>query len=279
MDERTSDRGGDRAAPAARRLPAAFVGHGAPLLAIDAARGAPLRAWGEALGRPRAVLVVSAHWERAPLTLGATETRPLVYDFGGFPEPLYRVQYPAPGAPWLADRVEAIARAARLPVQRSPTRGLDHGAWTPLVHLLPDARVPVLQVSLPSAAAGGADAAGLFALGRALGALRDEGVLVIGSGNVTHNLRRVVWEGDAPPEAWAAETDAWTREVLLARDFDALLDYRARAPGFATSHPTEEHWLPLVVAAGAGSLSEGQVRFPVEGWEFGNLSRRAVELG
>jgi 4,5-DOPA dioxygenase extradiol len=266
----------------ASRWPTAFVGHGAPLLAIDPARGAPLRAWGTALGAPRAVLVLSAHWERAPLTVGTTQTRPLVYDFGGFSERLYQVRYAAPGAPWLAERVEALARAAGLPTAREPARGLDHGVWTPLVHLYPDANVPVLQVSLPTAPRGATrdagDARRLFALGRALAPLREEGVLLLGSGNVTHNLRRVVWAEDATPETWASEMDAWTREVLRSRDFDALLDYRARAPAFALAHPTEEHWLPLIVVAGAASTTWGEVRFPVEGWEFGNLSRRAVEF-
>jgi 4,5-DOPA dioxygenase extradiol len=257
---------------AARRLPAGFVGHGAPLLALDAQKGAPLRAWGSALGRPRAVLVVSAHWEQAPAALGATETRPLVYDFGGFPRALYEVQYAAPGAPELAARVEALLGT---PAQRAQ-RGLDHGAWTPLVHLFPAADVPVLQLSLPSREG----ARALFDLGRRLAPLRDEGVFVLASGNVTHDLRAVDFSESSPPPAWARDFDAWVAETLARRDWDTLVDFAAKAPAYRRAHPTDEHWLPMLVAAGAGAeAASDAVRFPVEGWEYGSLSRRAVALG
>ena len=253
-----------------RRTPIAFVGHGAPLIALDAEKGAPLRAWGEALGRPRAVLALSAHWERAPLTSGATETRPLVYDFGGFPRALYEVQYPAPGAPRLADRVEGLLG---VPMPRS-ARGLDHGVWTPLVHLFPDASVPVLQVSLPSSDGPRA----LFALGQRLAPLRDDGVLLLCSGNITHNLGAVDFAGTSAPPRWAQDFDEWTRDTLARSDWDALLAYESRAPRYRASHPTDDHWLPLLVAAGAASVAPTTTRFPVEGWEFGSLSRRSVEF-
>jgi 4,5-DOPA dioxygenase extradiol len=256
----------------ARRLPAGFVGHGAPLLALDAEKGAPLRAWGAQVGRPRAVLVVSAHWEAAPVALGATETRPLVYDFGGFPRALYEVQYAAPGAPELAARVDALLGA---PARRTE-RGLDHGAWTPLVHLFPAADVPVLQLSLPSREGPRA----LFELGRRLAPLRDEGVFVLASGNVTHDLRAVDFSQTSPPPAWAREFDAWVQETLARRDWDTLVDFAAKAPAYRRAHPTDEHWLPMLVAAGAGAdAGAAAVRFPVEGWEYGSLSRRAVALG
>ena len=258
--------------PAPRRLPAAFVGHGAPLLALDAEKGAPLRAWGAALGRPRAVLVVSAHWEQAPAAIGATETRPLVYDFGGFPRALYEVRYLAPGAPWLATRLDALLGAA----PGRSERGLDHGAWTPLVHLFPAADVPVLQLSLPSREG----ARALFDLGRRLAPLRDEGVFVLASGNVTHNLRAVDFSGVSAPPGWARDFDAWAAEALLRRDWDTLVDFAAKAPSYRSAHPTDEHWLPMLVAAGAGADADADaVRFPVEGWEYGSLSRRAVALG
>src|SRR5687767_2015172 len=154
-------------------MPSLFVGHGAPLLAVDSVLGEPLRQLGRQLRRPRAILAVSAHWEESPLTLGTTEQRELIYDFSGFPEELYRVRYPAPGAPWLADRIEALLPDR--PPKRSQ-RGLDHGVWTPLVHLYPDADVPVLQLSMPRSDS--ADA--LFELGKALAPLRDEGVLILG---------------------------------------------------------------------------------------------------
>lgn len=253
------------------RIPIGFVGHGAPLLALDAVKGAPLRAWGESLLRPRAVLAISAHWERAPLTIGTIDPRPLVYDFGGFPRPLYEVKYPAPGAPWLAERVDDLLGA---PAARHATRGLDHGVWTPLVHLFSDASVPVLQVSMPS----GEGARALFALGQRLAPLRDDGVFVLCSGNMTHNLGAVDFAGESAPPDWAADFDEWARDVLARRDWDLLLAYETRAPRYRMSHPTDDHWLPLIVAAGAASVSASATRFPVEGWEFGSLSRRSVEF-
>jgi len=252
------------------RLPSIFVAHGAPLLALDPALGEPLDRWGRVLPRPRAILAISAHWEDAPLTLGATETRPLVYDFFGFPEELYRVGYPAPGAGWLADRVEALV--AQRGVRRSQ-RGLDHGVWTPLVHLYPQADVPVLQLSMPATES----AAALFELGRSLAPLRDEGVLILGSGNLVHNLRRVEWHARAAPPQWAEEFDGWIADVLERRDWDALVDYRERAPQLALAHPTEEHLRPVLVAAGAGA--DEPVSFALTGWELGSLSRRSVQFG
>jgi 4,5-DOPA dioxygenase extradiol len=254
-----------------RRAPSLFVAHGAPLLAIDPARGEPLRRWGEALPRPSAILAVSAHWEEAPLTVGTTERRDLVYDFSGFPRELYDVRYQSPGAPALAERVLALLEPR--PVLRSE-RGLDHGVWTPLVHLFPAADVPVLQLSMPASAT----AAELFELGRSLAPLRDKGVLILGSGNLVHNLRRVDWDDrGAPPPAWAADFDAWIADVLAGRDWDALVDYRARAPQLALAHPTEEHLRPVLVAAGAAT--DEPVRFTLLGWEMGSLSRRSVQFG
>lgn len=250
--------------------PVIFVPHGAPFLAVDAKLGAPLAAWAKALPRPLAILAVSAHWEDAPLTLGATEPRDLVYDFWGFPDELYRVRYPAPAAPGLADRV--VALLAGHDVRRS-NRGLDHGVWTPLVHLFPAADVPVLQLSMPRPAV----PAELFAIGKALAPLRDEGVLILGSGNLVHNLRRVVWEGEAEPEPWAAAFDGWIGDVLARRDWDALIDYSQRAPDLRIAHPSEEHLRPILVAAGAAA--ESAVSFPFTGWEMGNISRRAVQFG
>lgn len=252
-------------------MPSIFVAHGAPFLAVDPQRGEPLVRWGEALPRPSAILAVSAHWEDAPLALGATLTRELVYDFSGFPEELYRVRYPAPGAPWLARRVLELLGGRTV---LGGDRGLDHGVWTPLVHLYPDADVPVLQLSMPATGSAG----DLFELGRSLAPLRAEGVLILGSGNLVHNLRRVDWGGGgAPPPSWAAAFDAWIADVLSRRDWDALVDYRSRAPQLALAHPTEEHLRPLLVVAGAAA--DEPVRFTLEGWEMGSLSRRSVQFG
>ncbi len=254
----------------APRMPVAFVGHGAPTAAVDPVKSAPWTAWGRALPRPTAVLVVSAHWEGAPVRIGATRALPLIYDFSGFPDALYALRYPAPGAPALADRVEALLGTG---TRRAPDRGLDHGAWVPLLHLLPAADVPVLQVTLPMAL--GPD--GVFDLGRRLAPLRDEGVLVLGSGNVTHNLRAIAPDG-SPPQAFAREFDHWTAEVTTRRDWDTLRAYREKAPALRQNHPREEHWLPLLFAAGAAA-DDDRVSYPVEGFEYGNLSRRSVQIG
>ncbi len=259
----------DGAAP--RRAPSSYVGHGSPMTALDREKGAPLVRWGEAVARPDAILVVSAHYERAPVTIGATRTRPLVYDFRGFPRELYQVRYPAPGAPALAKDV--AKRLAPLgTVYEDPTRGLDHGAWVPLRWMAPQADVPVLLLSLPSH-----DPKALWRIGRALRPLRDEGVWFLGSGNLTHNLRQIDPRPDAPVVAWASEFDAWATEALRRRDVDALLDWERRAPAARTNHPTVEHLVPLLLAV-AASFDDDVVRFPVTGFEHGSLSRRSVSF-
>lgn len=255
-------------------IPVAFVGHGSPTLALDPVKGAELTAWAQRWPALRGVVVLSAHWEDAPVQIGATRTLPLIYDFYGFPKALYDVQYAAPGAPWLADRVAGLLQGQ--PVQRAPERGLDHGAWVPLKWFLPKADVPVLAVSLPSQ-----DPQALFALGRKLAPLRSEGVLILGSGNVTHNLRQVSFRGDPPPPAWATEFDAWVSEVVQGGQMDALLQWQTQAPAARMNHPTVEHFTPLLVAAGAawGDGGRPKVTWPVQGWEYGSLSRRGVQFG
>src|SRR3954454_23138814 len=176
--------------------PVLYLSHGAPPLADDAVWTRQLAGWSANLPKPRAILVVSAHWEEAPLTLGATTTVPLVYDFWGFPERYYQVTYPAPGAPELAAKVRKLLRGPGMPVHDAPDRGLDHGAYVPLVEMFPDADVPVLQISMPSL-----DPQELFEVGRKLTPLRDEGVLIIGSGFFTHNLRGMARATDGTPPA------------------------------------------------------------------------------
>lgn len=254
------------------RLPALFIAHGAPPLLDDAGWVQELHQWASRLPSPRAILMVSAHWEQRPVTLGATTTQPLIYDFYGFPEHHYRQQYPAPGAPELAARVRALLTALG-PVAEEPERGLDHGAYVPLVAMYPQANVPVLQLSLPNL-----DAHALFTLGQALGPLRAEGVLVIGSGFLTHNLRQVDWSGQGPTPSWASEFDAWCADVLARRDIDALLDYRHKAPGVNIALPTHEHFAPIAVALGAAAEEES-VRFPISGFWLGSLTRRSVQFG
>lgn len=253
------------------RLPALFVAHGAPPLLDEAAWVEELRTWAERLPRPKSILVVSAHWENRPLTLGATRTVPLLYDFYGFPQKYYEQQYAAPGAPELAERIRKELRGA-MRVADDPGRGLDHGAYVPLVAMYPEADIPVLQMSLPTQ-----NPQDLLQLGRSLSALRDEGVLIIGSGFITHNLRAIDWSGQLPPPAWASEFDSWTAEALSNADFDALLDYERRGPGARIALPTREHFVPLLVAAGAAEREA--VSYPISGFWMGSLTRRSVQFG
>jgi 4,5-DOPA dioxygenase extradiol len=252
------------------RLPALFVAHGAPTLGVDARKGAPLRALGETLPRARAIVAISAHFEApAPTVATPPAARPIMYDFGGFPE-AERARYAPPPVP--RDIIDAVA--ARIEGATIIERPLDHGVWTPLVHLRPRADVPVLQVALPRHAPW----ADLLELGRALRPLRDEGLLLLGSGNLVHNLERLDWSDSLPPPCWADDVDHFLATALSAWDLDALVEAPGRAPGFGLAHPTDEHARPLVVIAGAGWPGE-PVTFPMSGFEFGNLSRRCVQVG
>ncbi|KJS59231.1 dioxygenase [Streptomyces rubellomurinus] len=257
------------AAPA--RMPALYLSHGAPPLADDPVWPGELAAWSADLPRPRAILMVSAHWEEAPLALGAVTTAPLVYDFWGFPEHYYRVRYAAPGAPELADRVRKLLRAPGTPVQDIPDRGLDHGAYVPLVEMYPDADVPVLQVSLPTL-----DPQRLLEIGRRLAPLRDEGVLIVGSGFFTHNLRAL--SSDGRVTSVMAEFDDWGRRALAAHDLDALLDFEHKAPAGRLAHPRTEHFAPLFVTLGAGEADLDSQRSVIDGFWMG-LAKRSIQLG
>lgn len=228
-------------------MPALFVSHGAPTFALEPGlAGAQLGALGRALGKPRAVVIVSPHWMTRGVAVGAAERPETIHDFGGFPRALYQLQYPAPGDPDLAARTAELLRAAGLPATLDRERGLDHGAWVPLMHLFPGADVPVVQVSLPM----DADSDDAFELGRALAPLAAEGVLVIGSGSLTHNLHefRMGSEEGAP---YAREFSLWIRQAVQAGDRERLLNALAQAPHAARAHPTAEHFLPLLVALGA----------------------------
>ncbi len=232
------------------RAPALFVSHGAPTVALagdDYARA--LRAVGARWPHPAAVAVISAHFQtHRAVVLGSAPRQRIRHDFGGFPAPLYELDYPAPGAPGRAREAEALARGAGFPTLLDPVRPLDHGAWIPLRLTWPEAAVPVFEISLPDAAP-----AELVSLGRALRPLRDEGVVLWGSGGLVHNLGRTRLDvsRDAPPEPWAAEFDAWVAARLSARDLPALLRYRERAPHASLAAPTSEHFDPLFVVLGA----------------------------
>lgn len=253
-------------------MPVIFAAHGAPILLDDAQWMGELATWAKAIPRPSSVLMISAHWEQRPTTLGATRTIPLIYDFGGFPERYYQTQYPAPGAPELAVRLRGLLRQGNLAFAEAPERGLDHGAYVPLVAMYPGADVPVLQVSMP-----GLDTKELFRLGRALAPLRDEGVLIFGSGFLTHNMRYAFRPGT--PE-WAREFDHWAEGALSDLDMDALLDFEKRAPAVRMALPTWEHYAPLLVAAGAVAEERPPTTFPITGWWMdGAFTKRSVQFG
>jgi 4,5-DOPA dioxygenase extradiol len=253
-------------------MPVAYVGHGNPMNVVMPAMYQPWREWGKRLLRPRAILAVSAHWEDEPVTIGRTGNHDeLFYDFYGFPDFMYQLQYPAPGAPDLADRVEQRLEGS-VAVERSD-RPLDHGAWVPLLHLYPAANVPVLEISMPLSMS----EADLYQLGAELSPLRDEGVLILATGNLVHNLRAADWSGQMKePPAFAAHFDDWVKTALHKADHTALQDWRSAAPGPLQSHPSAEHYRPILVAAGAAGSDE--VRFPVEGFEMASIARRSVQF-
>lgn len=232
------------------RLPTLFISHGAPTLAIDDSPAHHfLQDLGKSLPRPKAILVASAHWESVggPTVSLATEPETL-HDFGGFSEELYRMQYPAPGAPEVAVQAAGLLSANGFAVKQIQMRGLDHGAWVPLHLMYPEADIPVSQISVIR----GGSPADHAKMGQALASLRDEGVLIIGSGSFTHNLTELIGHSiDADVPAWVLDFDGWMKEKLDTNQHDALLRYRTEAPFAVLNHPTEEHILPLFVAMGA----------------------------
>lgn len=235
-------------------LPALFVSHGSPMMALEpGAAGAALQQWGQLLATRddlRAVVVMSPHWMDDVAAVGSHPMPPTWHDFGGFPPALYELQYPAPGEPALARRVVERLRAAGIATAEDPQRPRDHGVWSPLRFLLPHARWPVVQVALP-AEAGPSE---VYAIGTALADLRDDGVLLLGSGSLTHNLMEFFGGRpaiDAPADPYVQAFSAWVWEALQTGDLPALLDYRARAPQAVRAHPTDEHLLPLLFALGA----------------------------
>lgn len=259
-------------------MPVAFVSHGGPMLAVDPVRGPALRAWGAKLRKPAGVLAITPHWGSRHLELGATGPGVAQYDFpkwlsGKLPANL---AYASPPSEGLAKRVEALLGDA-YPVTRGARTGMDHTTWMPLIHLLPSADVPVLELAYPYL-----QEAQLFALGRKLAPLRDEGILLLASGGMTHNLASVDLDrAESPPPSWSREFDAWAAERLAASDADALLDWRHRAPAADLAHPDDGgHFRVMLVGLGA-ALARGSVpaaRFPYVGYELG-LSVRCAELG
>lgn len=253
------------------RHPVLFVSHGAPDVLLKP--GATVALWkrlGADLPRPRAILVISAHWASREPTV-STVTRPeTIHDFGGFPPALYAMQYPAPGAPELATRVRNLLREAGLPCAETPERGLDHGAWIPLTAMYPEADIPVVQLALQPNA--GTD--WHRRLGAALRPLRDEGVLILASGAVTHNFGWLTWGENSKPYEAARSFANWLAEALSRDDRPTLLNYRQASAHGAAAHPSEEHLLPLFAALGAANPGEIPVRLEPE-YTYGGLAMDA----
>lgn len=248
-------------------MPALYIGHGAPPLLDDPVWSSQLSALAGDIARPKAILIVSAHWEAAPVMLSASRA-PLVYDFGGFDPKYYRMTYETPDASALAEQVTKLLPGE---VHQHTSRGLDHGAWVPLKIMYPDADIPVLQMSLPTS-----EPERLLDLGRRLRALRDEGVLVIGSGFLTHGLPFLTdWRIDASVPGWSADFDAWAGEALQRGDVDELAAYTSKAPGMPYAHPTVEHYTPLFVTLGVATDPTTPGDQVIDGFWMG-LSKRSL---
>lgn len=255
--------------------PSLFISHGAPTFALEPGLlGANLRALASRMADVKAVLVVSAHWQSRGSRVMTTPAPETIHDFGGFAAELYRLEYPASGAPALASQAGRLLAAQGFLVNEDPVRGLDHGAWVPMLHLFPDAQVPVFQVSMPY----DLDTTGAWRLGRALGPLRNHGVLIVGSGSLTHNLYEVRQNGpDTAP--YAREFTGWVREAVLTHDTDQLIRYRRIAPHAERAHPTEEHYLPLLVASGASSVADETPEVIEGDMTYGVLSMESYAWG
>ena len=255
-------------------MPAIFFGHGNPMNAIR--ENAYTRAWakiGASLPRPKAVLAVSAHWFVPSTSVTAMAHPRTIHDFGGFPPELHAVRYAAPGAPDLAARVKTLL--APMPVSLDTQWGLDHGTWSVLCHVYPDADIPVVQLSIDERQGG----AFHYEVGKRLATLRDEGVLLVGSGNIVHNLRAFAW-GDRPaaPFDWAVRFETQAREFMMTGEHAALIDYESLGRDATLSAPTPEHYLPLLYVLGAQRPAD-VVTFPVDGIDGGSISMLSVHVG
>lgn len=254
------------------KLPVVYLGHGAPPLLDDQLWIGQLAQWSANLPMPKEILIISAHWEEAPLALSATDSStPLVYDFWGFEQRFYEMTYPTPDATELAKKVRAAIPDA-YSLHQHNSRGIDHGSWVPLKVMYPDASIPTLQLSLPSL-----NPDVLFDLGKRLRPLRDEGVLIIGSGFLTHGLRYLrSFTPDAPAPGWSAEFDTWAKEAFQRGAIDELMDF-SKAPGMPYAHPTTEHFAPLFVTLGAADDPERSINTVIDGFFMG-LAKRSIEV-
>lgn len=252
-------------------LPSLFISHGAPDLPIrHGPTQAFLRQLAHLMPKPKAILIISAHWLTAKPTVSTAQNPKTVYDFGGFPSELYQLSYPAPGAPDVANQVAELLSSSDLPARTNAKRGFDHGIWTPLILIYPEAKIPVVQMSLQPSQGPEYH----LQLGKLLAPLRSNGILIIGSGAATHNLRAFAGYDSSPP-AWATAFDDWLTTTVHNNDVSSLLNYRQQAPYADQNHPTEEHLLPLFVALGAG----GQGQQIHQGFTYGAFSMSAFMFG
>jgi 4,5-DOPA dioxygenase extradiol len=254
-------------------FPSLYISHGSPMLALEpGASGPALVRLAAQMPKPRAIVIVSAHWESNELLVGGNPQPDTWHDFGGFPKALFEVQYPAPGDPQLAAEVVELLKAAELPARIDAKRPFDHGVWVPLSLMYPQANIPIVQVSLPSRMGPVLQTR----VGQALNRLREEEVLIIGSGSITHNLRELDWHaGPESVEPWALAFRDWMVEKLAANDEEALHDYRRQAPNAVRNHPTDEHLLPLYFARGAG----GAFSIAHQGFTMGALGMDIYRFG
>jgi 4,5-DOPA dioxygenase extradiol len=251
-------------------LPALYLSHGAPMLFEMTDWMTELYTWAQALPRPRAILIVSAHWESAPLSISSSEPTELVYDFGGFHPMYYQMRYDTPPAKELARKVAALMPDGE-EVHEHRNRGLVHGAWVPLKIMYPEADIPVLQLSMPTH-----DPERLMALGRRIRELRETGVLVIGSGYMTHGLPFIDWQNLDKVPGWSRDFDHWAADALDRGDVDELSGFRSKAPGMPYAHPTVEHFTPLFVTLGAASDPTAPPTTAIDGYALG-LAKRSVQ--
>ena len=255
-------------------MPAIFFGHGNPMNAL--LRNEWTEGWaaiGKDIDRPRAVLCVSAHWYLPATLVSAMPAPRTIHDFGGFPRELYQVQYPAPGDPELARRVKEML--ALLPVELDNSWGLDHGTWSVLMHAFPEADVPIVQLSIDETQ----PAAFHFELGKRLAPLRDEGILIAGSGNLVHNLHTYAWGKHTPePYDWAVRFETTAKELMVKGDFDPLVNYDSLGRDALLAIPTPDHYLPLLYVLGARKTDD-EITFPVQGVDGGSISMLTVRLG
>lgn len=257
------------------KIPAVFLSHGAPTLAVD--EGHETRAWAElasTLPRPKSILAVSAHWDTPEPRVSAAPRMQTIHDFSGFPRALYEERYDAPGAPELAQRTAALVKGAGMRCEVDPARGLDHGAWVPLKWMYPAKDIPVTQLSVQS----DRGPQHHLELGQAIAPLAGEGVLILATGGIVHNLRDLEWDkrGTREAAAWASDFNDWIAQQVQAHAVDALLAYRERAPNARRSHPTEDHFAPFFVALGAGGWPARRLEL---GFDLGTLGLDGYVFG